>query len=194
MGAAEWGLNPAKEGGGEGKGLIGIVNLSLRVSRRVMGQREERQKEPSYRSHNVLVLLLLRAGGGQKQRDTGCGGEILGCGVWRVLVPHTPLSRAARSPAAAAREVSRRNDLRVAWQSLTLHLVLRSCEHEHWWPLCGYRPYLRGRHTRQTLPVPPGWRAGKPSHKTVNVRAPSPSRAVAEYRRSVMQAVSSVLI
>lgn len=39
-----------------------------------MGQREERQKEPSYRSHRTHISLPLRAGGGQKQRDTGCGG------------------------------------------------------------------------------------------------------------------------
>lgn len=130
-------FKPNQRGSGEGEGLVGIANHSLRVSRRVMGQREERQKEPSHRSHNVLVSLPLRAGGGQKQRDIGCGRAILGCGAWRVLVPQAPLSRAARSPSAAAGEVGRQNELRVGWQSPTLHLVPRSCECEHWWPLCG---------------------------------------------------------
>lgn len=73
MGAAGWSITKPNQGGGQGDGLIGIANHGRK------GQRDERQKEPSHRAHSMHAWLPLRAGGGQKQGDTGCGG-----GYWAV--------------------------------------------------------------------------------------------------------------
>lgn len=139
-----------------------------------MGQREERQKEPSYRSHSMHISLPLRAGAGQKQRHTGCGGGywVMELGEsWCFELLWAKHCLGSLCPSRAGGRKSQQ------WFSKTqLCIWCREAGSMSTGGLCAANGHVCGEDTLcRLLPAVSGYQAEKHFHKTVNVCVPSTS-------------------